>query len=126
MSPGSGSGIFLYDSVESRRPSRNLFDLVLTAMIALRASQESQTMIFRQHPVFRLTLAFFAAISFSATTMFGLPHFGAKKQQDPIAVRKLTPGQSALIDRAIVREHALVAAVKDRDESVLSHDGPID
>jgi hypothetical protein len=83
-------------------------------MIARRATQESQTMIFRQHPAFRLTLAFFAATSFSATTMFGLPHFGAKKQQDPIAVRKLTPGQSALIDRAIVREHALVAAVKDR------------
>ena len=71
-------------------------------------------MIFRQHLAFRLTLAFFAATSFSATAMFGLPHFGAKKQQDPIAVRKLAPGQSALIDRAIVREHALVAAVKDR------------
>ena len=29
-------------------------------------------------------------------------------------MRKLTPSQSALIDRAIVREHAVVAAVKER------------
>jgi hypothetical protein len=60
-------------------------------------------------------MAFFAATSLSVSAASGFPHFGAKKQQnDPIAVRKLTPNQNALIDRAIVREHAVVAAVKER------------
>jgi len=71
-------------------------------------------MISRKYAAASLALAFFAAISLSASAA-GFPHFGAKKQQDDsITVRKLTPSQSALIDRAIVREHAVVAAVKNR------------
>ena len=72
-------------------------------------------MIFRNYAAASLALVFFAATSISASAASGFPHFGAKKQQnDPIDVRKLTPSQSALIDRAIVREHAVVAAVKER------------
>ena len=72
-------------------------------------------MIFRKYAAASLALAFFAATSISASAASGFLHFGAKKQQnDPIDVRKLTPSQSALIDRAIVREHAVVAAVKER------------
>ena len=72
-------------------------------------------MIFRKYTAVSLALVFFAATSISASAASGFPHFGAKKQQnDPIDVRKLTPSQSALIDRAIVREHAVVAAVKER------------
>ena len=71
-------------------------------------------MIFRQHPVMSLALTIIAATSLSAPGVAAFPHFGAKKQQDPVAVRKLTPSQSALVDRAITREHAVVMAVKDR------------
>jgi hypothetical protein len=72
-------------------------------------------MIFRKYTAVSLALVFFAATSISASAASGFPHFGAKKpQNDPIDVRKLTPSQSALIDRAIVREHAVVAAVKER------------
>jgi hypothetical protein len=75
-------------------------------------------MIRRKYTAAGLTFAFVAATSLSASAA-GFPHFGAKKQQnDPIAVRKLTSGQSALIDRAIVREHAVVAAVKERSPLV--------
>ena len=71
-------------------------------------------MIFRQHPVMSLALTIIATTSLSAPAVAAFPHFGAKKQQDPVAVRKLTPSQSALVDRAITREHAVVMAVKDR------------
>ena len=51
-------------------------------------------MIFRKYAAASLALAFFAATSISASAALGFPHFGAKKQQnDPIAVRKLTPSQ---------------------------------
>ena len=76
-------------------------------------------MIFRKYTAASLALAFFGATSLSVSAALGFPHFGAKKQQDdPITVRKLTPSQSALIDRAIVREHAVIATVKDRDPLV--------
>ncbi len=72
-------------------------------------------MIFRNYTAVSLALALVAATSLPASAASGFLQFGGKKQQsDPAAVRKLTPSQSALIDRAIVREHALVAAVKDR------------
>lgn len=72
-------------------------------------------MIFRKYTALSLALALVAATSLPASAASGFLHFGGKKQQnDPTAVRKLTPSQSALIDRAIVREHAVVAAVKDR------------
>jgi len=72
-------------------------------------------MIFRKYTAVSLALALVAATSLPASAASGFLHFGATKQQsDPTAVRKLTPSQSALIDRAVVREHAVVAAVKDR------------
>jgi hypothetical protein len=72
-------------------------------------------MISRKHAAVTFAIAFIAATSISASAASGFPHFGGKKQQnDPISVRKLTASQNALIDRAIVREHAIVAAVKDR------------
>ncbi len=75
-------------------------------------------MISRKHAAVSLAFSFIAVISLTASAA-GFPHFGGKKQQnDPIAVRKLTSGQSALIDRAIVREHAVVAAVKERSPLV--------
>ena len=71
-------------------------------------------MISRKYTAVSLAFAFVAATSLSAPAA-GFPHLGAKKQQvDPMAVRKLTPSQNALIDRTIVREHAIVAAVKER------------
>jgi hypothetical protein len=76
-------------------------------------------MISRKYAAASLALAFFGATSLSVSAALGFPHFGAKKQQDdPITVRKLTPSQSALIDRAIVREHAVIATVKDREPLV--------
>jgi hypothetical protein len=75
-------------------------------------------MISRKHAAVSLAFSFIAVTSLTASAA-GFPHFGGKKQQnDPIAVRKLTSGQSALIDRAIVREHAVVAAVKERSPLV--------
>src|ERR1035437_9901374 len=85
-------------------------------------------MIFRKHTAVSLTMAFFAATSLSVSAASGFPHFGAKKQQnDPIAVHKLTANQSALIDRAIVREHAVVTEVKERsplDETYIQNMRP--
>jgi hypothetical protein len=75
-------------------------------------------MIRRKYTAAGLTFAFVAATSLSASAA-GFPHFGAKKQQNgPISVRKLTSSQNALVDRAIVREHAVVAAVKERSPLV--------
>jgi hypothetical protein len=75
-------------------------------------------MISRKYTAVSLAFAFVAATSLSAPAA-GFPHFGAKKAQvDSTAVRKLTPSQNGLIDRAIVREHAIVAAVKDRSPLV--------
>jgi hypothetical protein len=76
-------------------------------------------MIFRKYPAVSLGFAFVAVASLSATAA-GFPHFGAKKQQnDPImSVRKLTPAQNSLIDRAIIREHATVKLVRDRSPLV--------
>ena len=72
-------------------------------------------MISRKRAAVTFAIAFIAATSISASAASGFPHFGGKKQQnDPISVRKLTASQNALIDRAIVREHAIVEAVKDR------------
>jgi len=75
-------------------------------------------MIRRKYTAAGLTFAFVAATSLSASAA-GFPHFGAKKQQNgPISVRNLTSSQNALVDRALVREHAVVAAVKERSPLV--------
>ena len=37
-----------------------------------------------------------------------------KKKKEPVQGKKLTPGQSALIDKAILREQAVIKVVKDR------------
>src|ERR1035437_2348691 len=98
----SGSGIFAIYGREEFPFS--------AAKVAPGASQESQTMISRKHAAVTFAIAFIAATSISASAASGFPHFGGKKQQnDPISVRKLTASQNALIGRAIVREHAIVA-----------------
>jgi len=57
-----------------------------------------------------LTLALLAA---SALPAAGFP--GNKKKDDPLKdARKLTPAQSALVDKAVVREAAVIKGIKER------------
>jgi hypothetical protein len=71
-------------------------------------------MNFRKQPTAGLTLALLAT-TFSAQAAFGLPMLGKKKtDQDVLPTRKLTPGQSQLIDKAVAREKAVIKTVKDR------------
>ena len=66
-------------------------------------------MIVRNKITAGLTLALLAAFAGSA---FASPFGGSKK--DDIAGRKLTPAQSALIDRAILREKVVIKTVRER------------
>src|SRR5215469_3000501 len=71
-------------------------------------------MIFRKQPTAGLTLALLAT-TFSAQAAFGLPMLGKKKtDQDVLPTRKLTAGQSQLIDKAIAREKEVIKAIKER------------
>jgi hypothetical protein len=74
-------------------------------------SKELYTMNFRKQHVAGLMLATFVAAGVS-----GLPAhaaiFGSKKKELP--GKKLTPEQSALIDKSIVREKVVIAEVKKR------------
>src|SRR5579871_5586905 len=71
-------------------------------------------MIFRKHSTAGLLLATFVATTLSAHA-FGLPLVGKKKKtEDVLPARKLTPAQSALIDKAIAREKVVVKTVKER------------
>src|SRR5277367_6703045 len=70
-------------------------------------------MIFRKLPIAGLLLA--AIIAPALTASAALPLLRKKKPtEDVLPSRKLTPGQTALIDKAIVREKEVVKTVKDR------------
>ncbi|MCU1318997.1 MAG: hypothetical protein JWP98_515 [Edaphobacter sp.] len=72
-------------------------------------------MIFRKHSTAGLLLAFFVATAFSSQAASGLSIFGKKKQpEDALPSRKLTPGQNALIDKAIGREKEVIKVIKER------------
>ena len=69
-------------------------------------------MISRKQPLAAaVTLALFAAIALPGYAAGG--GLGSKKT-DVVAGKKLTPEQSALVDRAIVREKEVIKAVKER------------
>src|ERR1700722_13049706 len=71
-------------------------------------------MIFQKHSTAGLLLATFLTAT-CAQAAFGLPLVGKKKKpEDVLPTRKLTPAQSALIDKAIVREKEVVKTVKER------------
>src|ERR1700749_4976277 len=70
-------------------------------------------MIFRKLPIAGLLLATIIAPALTASA--AIPLLGKKKpKEDVLPSRKLTPGQNALIDKAIVREKEVVKTVKDR------------
>ncbi len=55
------------------------------------------------------------ALTLSAVPASGqIPFLGKKKPKDALAARKLTPAQSALLDKAVAREAEVVKVVKDR------------
>jgi hypothetical protein len=70
-------------------------------------------MIFRKLPSAGLLLAVIIATTLPASA--ALPLMGKKKpKEDVLPSRKLTAGQNALIDKAILREKEVVKTVKDR------------
>ena len=70
-------------------------------------------MISRKQTIAGLTLALLAAIAMPGhASIFG----GSKK--DEVTGRKLTPGQSALIDKALVREKTTIKIVREREPIV--------
>ena len=69
-------------------------------------------MIFRKQLIAGLSLALFAATALPGTACGQL--FGKKKEKDTQVGRKLTAEQSALIDKAIVREKNVIKVVKER------------
>ncbi|ADW69773.1 hypothetical protein [Granulicella tundricola] len=68
-------------------------------------------MISRNQKIAGLSLALIVA---SATQAKAFPVFGSKKPKDANAGKKLTPGQSALIDKAVLREKEVIKVVKER------------
>lgn len=71
-------------------------------------------MIFRKKSTAGLLLAVIVATTLPAYAGVGFPHLGKKKREDVLPARKLTPGQNALIDKAIQREKEVIKTVKDR------------
>lgn len=72
-------------------------------------------MIFGKRSTAGVLLALFVATILPASAAVGFPHFGKKKQDaNVLPSRKLTPAQTALIDKAIAREKVVVATLKDR------------
>lgn len=70
-------------------------------------------MTFRNKPAAGLALALLVSITLPAFA--ALPLIGKKKKdQDILPSRKLTAGQNALVDKAILREKEVVKTVKDR------------
>jgi hypothetical protein len=69
-------------------------------------------MISRKQIIAGLSLALLVATALPGSAA-GLPLFGSKKK-DLVAGKKLTPDQSALIDRAIVREKNVVKVIRER------------
>jgi hypothetical protein len=69
-------------------------------------------MIFRKPIIAGLSLALLAATAFQGSASGQI--FGKKKTKDEPLGKKLTPEQSALIDKAIVREKNVIKVVKER------------
>jgi hypothetical protein len=67
-------------------------------------------MIFRKHFVAGTLLAFAVSLSLPAHASI----FGAKKNPPPPPGRRLTAAQSALVDKAILREREVIRVVKER------------
>jgi hypothetical protein len=72
--------------------------------------EELHTMVVRKNIVAGLALGFLGATCIPGHAQFGL----FKKKPPVVQGKKLTPGQSALIDKAIVREKVVVKVVKER------------
>jgi len=71
-------------------------------------------MISRNKTIAGLSLALLIATAIPGRAA-GLPLFGSKKKKDDIQVgKKLTPAQSALIDKAILREKNVIKVVRER------------
>ena len=70
-------------------------------------------MISRNKTIAGLSLALLIATAFPGHAA-GLPLIGKKKDKDAAVGKKLTPAQSALIDKAIVREKNVIKVVKER------------
>jgi hypothetical protein len=69
-------------------------------------------MISRTQTLTGFTLALLVASAIPAHA--GVPDVFKKKKKDDVQGKKLTPAQSALIDKAIVRERAVVKVVRER------------
>jgi len=69
-------------------------------------------MISRNKTIAGLSLALLVATAIPGHAA-GLPLFGPKKKEVQVG-KKLTPGQSALIDKAIVREKNVIKVVRER------------
>ena len=70
-------------------------------------------MIFRKLPTAGLLLAAIIATALPASA--AMPLLGKKKpKEDVLPSRKLTPGQSALIDKSVLREKEVIKTVKER------------
>ena len=70
-------------------------------------------MILRKLPTAGLLLAAIIATALPASA--AMPLLGKKKQkEDVLPSRKLTPGQSALIDKSVLREKEVIKTVKER------------
>jgi hypothetical protein len=69
-------------------------------------------MILRKLPTVGLLLAAIIATTLPASA--AMPLGKKKPKEDVLPSRKLTPGQNALIDKAIVREKEVIKTVKDR------------
>jgi hypothetical protein len=60
-------------------------------------------------------LALFIAPNFATPLAWGLPHFSKKQNpENVLPARKLTAGQSQLIDKSIAREKEVIKTVKER------------
>lgn len=76
-------------------------------------------MIFGKQSTAGVLLALFVATTLPAGAAVGFPHFGKnKRDQSVLPSRKLTPSQSALIDKAIAREKVVIATLKQRSPLV--------
>jgi hypothetical protein len=82
--------------------------------LTARSPQEPQTMIYGKHSTAGVLLALLVATTLPASAA-GFPHFGKKKQDTSVmSSRKLTPAESALINKAITREKVVIATLKQR------------
>jgi len=71
-------------------------------------------MIFGKQSTAGLLLAFSVASTFPAHAAVNLGLAGQKKADNILPSRKLTPGQNALIDKAILREKEVIKTVRER------------